>query len=114
MIAPLREYHNNNLPTLLTLSDLQDPDAAERSHDEHASWQEESDTETLDNDHNDHFCQPNPRDHLEFLLDSDDPETVEQIHMLRACFQQYSDIEGVDGRMFRLKLYPGLATELLP
>lgn len=59
------------------------------------------------------FYQPNPQDHIPVLLDTEDPEQLWLMHVLRAYFKQFSDIEGVDGRFFLVRLYPGLAMELL-
>jgi len=51
MLGSQPEYHNDNVPTLLVLSDLSDPAAVRRLHHERAGWQRDSDIEALDRDH---------------------------------------------------------------
>jgi hypothetical protein len=49
--SPLREYHSNNLPTLLILFDLRASATKERLAYERAGWKDDANVEMLGPDH---------------------------------------------------------------
>jgi len=55
------------------------------------------------------------RDHIPNRIDSREPEELSWLVALRAGFKPYAYVtEDNDARFVCVKLYPGLATELLP
>ena len=51
--------------------------------------------------------------HISVPIDTNDADDLLRLDSLRAGFPGYSDIEQVSDRLLILKLYSGLATELL-